>query len=58
MNKGTCPMCGGENHCHIANNKDIDTCWCMTKEFPKDLPRHGSCICEKCIDKISLDKNK
>lgn len=57
INKGKCPLCGGDNHCASALGEDPSTCWCMTKIIPKELlakipkeKENTSCICEKCLD--------
>lgn len=56
MNASLCPLCGEENHCHMATGKDPMSCWCTKRSIPEGLllllPEEAkglACICEACV---------
>jgi len=64
IEKGKCPLCGGDNNCAALKNVDPSTCWCMKKKVPKNLLkripdnlRGLSCVCEKCVDKFNQEED-
>ncbi|GLC90352.1 cysteine-rich CWC family protein [Lysinibacillus piscis] len=54
-----CPLCGGDNHCGVANAQQ--SCWYMTEHFPKPLLASVSsdgqqCICPHCLHTYQEDE--
>ncbi|GAB5453277.1 MAG: cysteine-rich CWC family protein [Halioglobus sp.] len=54
-----CPLCGGNNHCALANGETSASCWCMDVKLKETalaaLPADElgvRCICPGC----GLDK--
>ncbi|MCS6770624.1 MAG: cysteine-rich CWC family protein [Kiritimatiellae bacterium] len=51
-----CPLCGGPNHCAMANGFPVTSCWCAEEYIPPALlarvPARAygrACICRACL---------
>lgn len=51
----TCPLCGADNQCAMANGKPPESCWCQSVQIdPEALARvpeasrNKHCICQAC----------
>ncbi|WP_372783129.1 cysteine-rich CWC family protein [Litorivivens sp.] len=48
----TCPACGGDNRCAVAQNLPPASCWCFSVAFNKETVARfqgkEQCLCQRC----------
>jgi hypothetical protein len=51
----SCPLCAAPNHCAMAGNRAVNTCWCIHTPIPPAVlarvpaaKANSTCVCERC----------